>query len=79
MQALFVTFALILGMTLTGCGNDNYHTKYVPYDKEVPVAQDFENAYFFDNGGFIELVASEDGQVSILRAGYTLTSANPKK
>jgi hypothetical protein len=75
MKALFLS--LLMTMTLVGCGNDNYHTRYVPVDKEVVVAQDFENVYYFENGGFIELVASSDNEVSILRAGYTLTSLNP--
>jgi len=48
----------------------------VVVEKEVFVAQDFENVYLFRNGGFIEMVASKDDEVTILNSGFNLVVRN---
>ena len=75
MKKLFLSLILLLG--LVGCGKD-YEYKEVFVDKEITIAQDFEGVYYLNNGSFIELVASSDNEVTILREGYNLTSENPK-
>jgi len=75
MKSVWVLFAMIL-MLVTSCGDDK--TYYNNIEKEVVVAQEFEGVFFLNNNSMLELVASEDNEVSILRTGYTLTSINPK-
>lgn len=76
---------IFLSLLMVGCGKKHRHTYEekvveVPVDKvvEVPVVQDFEGAWYLPNGGFIELVASIDGQVTILRENYQIVTKNPK-
>lgn len=69
----------LLGLALFSCGkNHDSQIVYVPIDREVKVAQEFEGVFYFDNGSSIELVAAADTDVSILREGQLLTSVNPK-
>ena len=79
MQFILSTLLLVF---LTACGTD---TNYVYIDKEVEkevlIAQDFEGIFKFDNGvsfSYIELVASSDNEITILRDGQVLNSINPE-
>ena len=67
---------LSLTFSLVGCEQEGS----VQVIKEVRTeyqAQDFEGFYYFENNSQIELVASYDGDVSLLKAGQFLQSENP--
>jgi hypothetical protein len=70
---------MILVLALVGCGkDDNRHTTVNQVVVVDAKAQDFEGVYHFDNGGFIELIAASDGDVTVLSQGQILTSVNPE-
>lgn len=68
----------IAALFLSACGSDYHTIEKVPVEVEVPVAQDFEGVFYFENGSQIELVAGYDGDVTILRSGQSLQSINPQ-
>lgn len=90
MKTLFIATFLIV--FFVSCGNKNYNapTKIIEVEKEVEIEvekeveieifrpQDFEGIYYFDNGGYLELIAGIDDEVTIMREGQSLTSINPK-
>ena len=71
MRNLFTTALLVSMFIFTGCGEN---LEYVG----VPVQQQFEGLYRFDNGSSLELVAAHDGELSIIRQGQVLNTVNPQ-
>ena len=65
MKSLLVMLVLLLA----SCGSQ---TEY------VRSAQDFEGVFYFSNGGRIELIASADNEITILRSMQSITTLNPK-
>ena len=70
-KLLLLTSLVLIMLTLNSCGDRVHDYVYIQ-------DQAFEGLYLFDNGSQIELLTSEDGEVSILSAGQTLVSVNPK-
>ena len=65
-------------LLITSCGK-NYVTKEVVIQKEVQqVVQEFEGAYFLENGSIIELITDSSGDVTIKRFGQQVLSENPQ-
>lgn len=72
---------LVCLLLITACGKHDLSKyrileKEIEVEKLVPVKQDFEGVYYFDNGSSIELVVSADGEVTILRDRYNLVFKN---
>jgi len=77
---------LIIILLVTACHKKSIIVQKVPVEKEVTIekeivikktlVQDFENTYYFENGGFIELVTSNDNEVTILRTNYSIVVEN---
>ncbi len=61
-------------LILVGCGSN---TEYVVQHHDTPVAQEFEGVYYFDNGGYLEIIMGEDQELTIVREGQALNSVNP--
>jgi len=75
MKKLLFVMSLVL---FIGCGKDSVVVKEKLVYKDVVVAQEFEGSFFMNGNSFIELVASSDNEVTILRTNQMLTSLNPK-
>ena len=69
-------FIILFTLLLISCGKN---TEFVSVGNSVEVikAQDFEGVYYFDHGGYMELIAGDDGEVTIMREGQNLQSINP--
>jgi len=79
MKGLIIAIFTICLVFLSGCGKRN-EEKVITIagpTKTVNVYQSFEGTYFFDNGGFIELLHDNDNQVSILADAQELVTINP--
>ena len=76
-------------LVLVGCGSDVEYVKYVDRVKTeyvdrveteteyVPVAQEFEGIYYFDNGGYLEIIMGADSELTLMREGQYLQCVNP--
>jgi len=74
MKRILFTVSLLL---LMSCGSD-YH--YAPDIVNAPVIYDqvFEGVYYFDNGGYLEIIQGEDNELTLVREGQSIQSINPK-
>lgn len=68
-------YVILFFMMLTGCGDGFVATS--PVDPP-PVEREFEGVYYFENGGYLGLSFSHDGDVIFESANQSLTSVNPE-
>jgi len=66
---------LLALLFLVGCGQEVMvdHRSSTTY-----LDQPFEGVYYFDYGGYLEIIVSEDNELTILRENQSLQSVNPQ-
>ncbi len=65
-------------LLLIGCGQPRtIRPKVVQQNNVTVYDQSFEGVYYFDNGGYLEVIQGEDNELTVLREGQSLQSINP--
>ena len=76
MKILLIVFTLFI---LQACTSEKIIHEYETDSKSISVKEniDFEGAYIFKNGSFIELIVAGDGEINISQTNQVITSTNP--
>jgi hypothetical protein len=75
-------FLLPFLLLLVACGTDyrvetRVEEKKVIEKEYIPIAQEFEGTYEFENNSYLEMIVGSDDTVTILKDNQILTSINP--
>lgn len=66
----------VLSLAFVGCGDD--HHSHITQVTEVVQSQEFEGRYDLPNGGFLELLADGEDQVTFLAEDQRILLLNPE-
>ena len=69
---------LLITLLLASCGKDTDTHHYNTQVETETVVQQFEGSYVLENGGYIELIADDRGDITFESSGQTLVSVNPQ-